>query len=420
MEIQISAFGALIGLLIAIFLITKKITPTYCLMIGALAGGLLGGADITQVIEIMFEGAKDMVPSILRILASGILAGALMKTKSAEKMADVIIRKIGQKWALFALALASLTLCSIGVFVDITIITVAPIGIAIGKKTGIHTSAILLAMIGGGKAGNVISPNPNTLVTAEAFHVDFLQLIAKNVIPALSALVITIILASFLAKRMNVNKKYDDSTEDKENNLPSIWRALFGPFIVVCLLSLRPIFHIAIDPMIALALGGISCCVATRNRKHLKENMEYGLEQVIGVAILLLGTGTLAGVIGNSDLQIQTVQFLNDVKMPAFLLAPVAGILMAGATASTTAGAAIASQTFGSSLLASGVSTIGAASMVHAGATVLDSLPHGSFFYATAGCMKMNTKNRLKLIPFEACIGLTTTLVASLLYFFFG
>lgn len=69
------------------------------------------------------------------------------------------------------------------------------------------------------------------------------------------------------------------------------------------------------------------------------------------------------------------------------LLAPIAGILMAGATASTTAGA-----------------------------TVIDSLPHGSFFHATGGAVGLEIKERMKLIPYEMCVGLTSTVVAVMMY----
>ena len=37
-----SALAAVIGLVIAILLIVKKVSPVYSLMLGALAGGLLG------------------------------------------------------------------------------------------------------------------------------------------------------------------------------------------------------------------------------------------------------------------------------------------------------------------------------------------------------------------------------------------
>ncbi|MPN59201.1 hypothetical protein SDC9_206921 [bioreactor metagenome] len=54
--------------------------------------------------------------------------------------------------------------------------------------------------------------------------------------------------------------------------------------------------------------------------------------------------------------------------------------------------------------------------MVHAGATVLDHLPHGSFFHATAGATNMSIGDRLKLIPYESLIGLSMTIVSTIMW----
>lgn len=48
--------------------------------------------------------------------------------------------------------------------------------------------------------------------------------------------------------------------------------------------------------------------------------------------------------------------------------------------------------------------------------TVVDSLPHGSFFHATGGAVNMNISERMKLIAFEAIVGLTSTIVAVLMF----
>ena len=44
MTYQFTTLGAMIGLAIAIFLIIKKVQPAYSLILGALIGGLVGGA----------------------------------------------------------------------------------------------------------------------------------------------------------------------------------------------------------------------------------------------------------------------------------------------------------------------------------------------------------------------------------------
>ena len=416
---EFTTLGAIIGLALAIVLIILKVHPAYSLILGALVGGLIGGGGLVTTVNTMVSGASSMMSSVLRIMTSGVLAGALIKTGSAQKIAETIVDKMGQKLALAAIALATMIICAVGVFVDISVITVAPIALAIGKKAGLSKQSLLLAMIGGGKAGNIVSPNPNTIAASEAFGVDLTSLMFKNIVPALLALVVTILLATLLSKKKNGLAVAQSDIESSDAKLPGFLPAILGPLVVIVLLALRPLAGVTIDPLIALPTGGLICMLVTGQIRNVVKITEFGLSKVVGVSILLIGTGTIAGVIKASALQYDMIDLLEALNMPAFVLAPLAGILMAGATASTTAGATIASQTFAGTLIASGVPALSAGAMIHAGATVVDSLPHGSFFHATGGSVNLTIKDRMKLIPFEACVGLTATLGSVLMFLLF-
>jgi len=417
MEIQVTALGAILGLFIAIILIFLKIPAVYGLFIGALAGGILGGATLAETIELMISGAQDMMTAILRILAAGILAGVLIETGGAESIARTIINKIGETRALFALALATLILTAVGVFVDIAVITVAPIALIIAKDAKLSKTAILLAMIGGGKAGNVMSPNPNTIALSDAFATPLTSVMLAGVIPGIVALFMTYFLSKRLTKK-GIKVAFNDTSEDEriETELPSFIAALAGPLTAVVLLSFRPIFNIEIDPMVALPLGGVVGSICMGQLKGIVNQAKFGLSKMTNVAVLLIGTGLIAGVITNSTLGEVLIDFISDMGIPVYLLAPLAGILMSGATASTTSGAIVAGQVFNTTLLDSGISGIAGAAMIHAGSTVLDHMPHGSFFHATGGSVQMTFKDRLRLVPYESLIGLTTTVVSVLIF----
>lgn len=98
------------------------------------------------------------------------------------------------------------------------------------------------------------------------------------------------------------------------------------------------------------------------------------------------------------------------------LLAPLSGAIMSGATALTTAGATVASASFGQTILAAGIPAVWGAVMINAGATVLDHLPHGSFFHATGGSVEMTIKQRMRLIPYETLVGLVLTIGSTVAY----
>lgn len=416
MDVQITTLGALLGLVVAIVLIIKKVQPVYSLILGAVVGGLVGGAGLTGTVNVMISGAKDIMPAILRIVTSGVLAGVLIKTGAAAKIADQIIKSLGEKRALFAIALSTMILTAVGVFIDVAVITVAPIALAIAKKLGYSPMVILLAMIGGGKGGNLVSPNPNTIAAAENFGVELSSLMVANIVPAIVGLIVTVILATLLNRKYKGEKETNIEEEIEEVELPSFFSAIVGPVVTIILLALRPLTGISIDPLIALPVGGIIGVLVMGKGKNINEYLTFGLSKMMPVAILLIGTGTVAGIIKASGLQATTIGILNALNMPAFLLAPISGILMCAATASTTSGSTIASATFSEVIVGVGISPIGGAAMVHAGATVLDHLPHGSFFHATAGATSMSIGQRLKLIPYESLVGLSMTLVSTIIW----
>ena len=150
MEYDFNTIGALLGLAVSIVLIICKVQPAYSLILGALIGGIIGGGGLVTTVDTMVSGAASMMSSVLRILTSGILAGALIKTGSEEKIAETIVEKLGEKRAVAAISIATMIICAVGVFIDISVITVAPIALAIGKKAGLSKCGVLLAMIGGG------------------------------------------------------------------------------------------------------------------------------------------------------------------------------------------------------------------------------------------------------------------------------
>lgn len=428
-----SSLAAIIGLALAIVLIIKKISPVYSLMIGALAGGFLGCGSLVGTVSEMFEGVKSITPAILRILAAGVLSGALIRSRAAESIAESIVRRLGPRFVFLSLALATMILCAVGVFVDVAVITVAPVALALASRLGLSRGKVLLALIGGGKCGNIMSPNPNTIIAAENYGAPLSSVMAAGIIPALIGLLVTVyiivpLLPSGKARAAGIAASKgtagsegmagSEGTAGSEGaageKLPSFLASIAGPLFTIALLSLRPLFGIVIDPMIALPLGGIVTLAATRSLNITSESIEYGLSKMAPVALLLIGTGTIAGVISASDMKDVVISWLTGWNVSGMFMAPLSSILMSAATASTTAGATIASASFSDAILETGLAGLWGAALTNAGATVLDHLPHGSFFHASAGSVSMQFKERLSLIPFESLIGLTLTLTTIL------
>ena len=413
-----SALAALIGLLLSIVLILRKLSPVYSLMLGALVGGLLAGWGMQTTVAHMIVGVQDISKAIVRILAAGVLTGMLVKTGAASTIARSIIKALGEKYIYLALALSAMLLTAMGVFIDVAVITIAPIAIIMGSKLRLSKFKLLLAMIGGGKCGNILSPNPNTIVAAENFDAPLSSVMAAGIVPALIGLAVTVFLIIPLMPKGDLME--GELADDKEDDLPPLWRSIIGPIVTIVLLALRPIAKIEIDPMIALPVGGVVGILATGQWKNMGKCFAYGLEKMSGIAILLVGTGALAGIIQASDIKEVLVSALAGWSNGGTFMAPIAGALMSAASASTTAGATIASASFADAIIAAGVAAVWGAAMVNAGATILDHLPHGSFFHATGGSMGFTVKERLKLIPYESIVGLVLTIGTVAMYMILG
>ena len=429
-----SALAAVIGLLLSIVLIIKKVSPVFSLMLGAIVGGLLAGWGLETTVTHMIGGVKDITPAIVRILAAGVLTGMLVKTGAATTIAKSIIKALGEKYIYLALAISAMILTGMGVFIDVAVITIAPIAIIMGYRLRLSKFKLLLAMIGGGKCGNILSPNPNTIIAAENFDAPLSSVMAAGIVPALIGLIVTVFVIVPLIpkgdlmgeeakgeKAPHETSAVGDPEEAKgEEDLPALWRSLLGPIVTIILLALRPIAGIVIDPMIALPVGGVVGIIATGKWCETAACLSYGLEKMSGIAILLVGTGTLAGIIKASAIKDVLVGMLAGWSNGGTFMAPIAGALMSAATASTTAGATIASASFGEAILAAGVTAVWGAAMTNAGATTLDHLPHGSFFHATGGSMGFSVNERLRLIPYETLVGLILTLGSIGMYFNVG
>lgn len=408
-----SALAAFIGLVLAIVLIIRKVSPVYSLMLGALAGGLLSGIGLESTVQTMLSGVKDITPAILRILAAGVLSGALIKTGAAASISRSVVKGLGRKHVYLAVAFSAMLLTAVGVFIDVAVLTVAPIAMMLGKDLSLPRFKLLFAMIAGGKCGNVMSANPNTIIAAENYDAALSSVMVAGIVPAIVVLLVTVyVILPLMPSPKMLTADYELSEKSENSSLPSFLASVSGPLAAIVLLALRPLLDIVIDPIIALPVGGLVTILTTRSFKKAGESISFGLEKMSVVAILLVGTGTIAGIIKASEIKDVLISLLSGWDAGSVVMAPLSAVLMSAATASTTAGATIASASFSETVLGAGISPVWGAAMTNAGATVLDHLPHGSFFHATGGSVGMSIKERMKLIPYESLVGLLLTLMS--------
>ncbi|MEC3883372.1 SLC13 family permease [Halobacillus sp. HZG1] len=415
MNSEVSILGVLVAMAVTILLIFRRINPTYAMMAGAFTGGMVGGIEVAATLDYMLEGAQLLTPAVLRILAAGILVGVLIESGAANVIANTIVEKMGETRALLAITVSTLVLTAVGVFIAAAVITVAPIALMIAKRTEVSRLSILLAVVCGARAGNLMSPNPNTIAASESFSIPLTEVMFAGLGPAAVGAIFTY----FIAKKVNdKGSKVKEIKEERavEENQPTFLAAISGPIFAIGILSLQPLLDIKVDSLLALPAGGLFGVMVMRKTKKMKSYMSSGLEKMSGISILILGTGTLAGIIVNSSLNQIIMSGLNTFQLPISLIAPLSGSFMSLATASATSSVAISSNVFGEVLLENGVSALAGAMMINAGAVAFDFLPHGPLFHISRDSFYMDMKERIKALPYEALIGILLVLVSTIIY----
>ncbi|WP_125772057.1 GntP family permease [Companilactobacillus furfuricola] len=421
----IAWWAALIGLALAIILILLKINPVYSLMIGAIIGCLIGGMDLVQTTDIVIKGGSSVMGTIVRVISAGVLAGVMMESGAANVIARSIVKNFNDRLVIFALALSALVLTAVGIFIPVAVLIVAPIALEVGQKMHYSKLSLLVALSGGGKAGNIISPNPNTIAAAKGFNVDLAQVMIADFVPAVVGLIVTVILANIVKNKGTFVPEDMKFTVAESKDLPSLKSAIVTPLVAIVLLLITPVGDILgikalaginLDAMYILPIAGLAGALAMKRGKKFIEYMAKGLGRMTDVVMILIGAGAIAGLIGASDLPQKVVEVVKTAGVSGTFLAPIAGILMAAATASTSTGVILASNSFSKSILSFGISGTGAAAMVHTGATVIDQLPHGNYFHVTAKAVKMDFKERMSVVFWEMLVGLSMTIVATLMY----
>ncbi|MFZ2464745.1 MAG: Na+/H+ antiporter NhaC family protein [Caldibacillus thermoamylovorans] len=427
--IHISWIGALSGLLLAIIFILFKLSPTYSLILGAIAGAFIGGAGFSDSVSILISGTQSVMGTVVRIIAAGVFAGVMMESGAAETIAKVIVDKLGGTKAMLSLALATMIITAVGVFIPVAVLIVAPIALSVGNKMGYSKVALLVALSGGGKAGNIISPNPNTIAAAGGFNLDVNQVMLAGFVPAVFGVIVTVFLASRIKFKGTKVTDLEVAELEKANttNLPSFLKALITPIIAIVLLMISPVgsilgvdflANLKIDSLFILPFAAVVGSIALGKKKQILDYCSAGLDRMTPTILIIIGAGAIGGLITASNLPEKVVSLVEASGISGVFLAPIAGTLMAAATASTSTGVILATGSFSQAILNTGVAPLSAAVMTHAGATVIDHLPHGTYFHVTRNAMNISMKDRMTVVLYESIVGLTMTIVATILYGF--
>ncbi|AWW33656.1 GntP family permease [Mannheimia varigena] len=324
-----------VAIIIMIYMIAKlKVHPFLALMSISLALALLAGLPLAKIPSIVGEGFSNTFKSIGIVIIFGAIIGTILeKTGAALKLADMVVKVVGQKRPELAMLIMGWVV-GIPVFCDSGFVVLNPIREAIRKKILANPVGMAVALSAGLYAAHVfIPPTPGPIAAAGAVGLshNLLLVIGMGVVVSIPVLIASYFFAKYIGKQVSVSEEAEadkiisQSYEDllkHYGKLPSGFLSLAPIFVPIILMALGSIAKIAGvsgnfgtflqsvgNPIIALAVGVVFAIflLASSGKMAEFDSLTNDTLKLVGPILFITAAG---GVLGNVITQAGFVDYI--------------------------------------------------------------------------------------------------------------
>jgi len=320
-----------VAIVAMILLISKlKVHPFLAIMGISLLLAIVAGIPLTQIPGIIGAGFSGTFTSIGIVIILGAFIGTVLeKTGAALKLADMVIRLVGEKNPQLAIELMGWVV-SIPVFCDSGFVILNPIRKALVKRTGVSSVAMTVCLSCGLYISHVfIPPTPGPIAAAQTLGVgeNLLLVIGLGVLCSILPLIAGLIYAKIIGKKIKsadelggadeVVKTYEE-LKAEYGKLPGGWNAIAPLVVPILLMALSSVSSMAKwsgwladgltflgTPIMALAVGTVLAIVQLFTAGKQKDfyNLTNDTLKTVGPILFVTAAGGVLGkVISSSDM----------------------------------------------------------------------------------------------------------------------
>ena len=331
-----------IAIILMIVMISKfKVHPFLALMSISLVLAVVAGIDLSRIPAMIGVGFSGTFKSIGIVIIFGTIIGTVLeKTGAALKLADMVVKLVGQRRPELAMLIMGWVV-GIPVFCDSGFVVLNSIREALYKKISASPVAMSVALSGGLYASHVfIPPTPGPIAAAGTLGLggNLLLVIIMGTVVSVPVLVAVYFFSKSIAKSVTISDKEADATitasyEEllkKFGTLPSGFLSLapiIMPIIFMAVGSvidvlakqgmldkaaiLPKIFLFLGNPIIALAIGVIFCVFLLAETKKMRE-FDHITNESLKIAGPILFITAAGGVLGNVITEAGFVNFIKE------------------------------------------------------------------------------------------------------------
>ena len=362
--------AAVVGIAILLILIIRfKLHPIISMMLSAVIIGVGAGMPLSMISETVEKGVGKTLQGIALLVGLGSMFGGILEASGgAQKIAETLIDKFGQKKAGWALGITGLVIGTT-VFFEAGVVVLIPLVFSVvrtTKKSTLYYAIPLLAGLASGYA--FVPPSAGSVLTANALDVNLGMMIMVGVPTAIiSMLIAGIIWGGFIGNKIFAALPEDgNETVHSEKELPPFGLVLSVVLIPLVLILLGTISkYVAIPQSVADILGFIgkpffALTIATLAAMYflgirrgftgaqIKAIFDKSLKPTGMILLVIASGGVIRWMLQDSGLGNIIGPILESSSMPLILVAFLSALLVRASV-----GSSIVAMTMASGIMAS-------------------------------------------------------------------
>ena len=405
--------AAAVGIIVLLLLIIKfKLHPVISMMIAAIIIGVGAGMPLTMISSTVEKGVGKTLQGIALLVGLGSMFGGILEVSGgAQRIAQTLIDKLGQKKAGVALGITGLVIGTT-VFFEAGVVVLIPLAFSVAKQTKKSTLYYAIPLLAGLAIGYAfVPPSAGSVLVADSLGVNLGVMIMVGVPTALICMVVAgVIWGRFIGDKVftklpvNVQEIKEDSKE-----LP--------PFGLVLGVILIPLVLILISTISKYFLG----IRRGYTGEQLKKILDHSLRPVGMILLVIASGGVIRWMLQDSGLGEIIGPALEKSGMPLIIVAFLIALLVRASVGSSMVAMTMASGIMATMPAVMATSMLYRAAMCCAicgGATALSHV-NDAGFWLVGTFLEIDEKTTLKSwTVMETLIGVTSLIVSLIISIF--
>ncbi len=435
--------AAAVGIVVLLLLIIKfKLHPVISMMIAAIIIGVGAGMPLTMISDTVEKGVGKTLQGIALLVGLGSMFGGILEVSGgAQRIAQTLIDKLGQKKAGVALGITGLVIGTT-VFFEAGVVVLIPLAFSVAKQTKKSTLYYAIPLLAGLASGYAfVPPSAGSVLVADSLGVNLGVMIMVGIPTALICMVVAgVIWGSFIGDKVFTKLPVNvEEIKDEPKELPPfglVLGVILIPLVLILISTISKYLPIPANVQNVLAFIGkpfLALTIATLaamyflgikrgyTGEQLKKILDHSLRPVGMILLVIASGGVIRWMLQDSGLGEIIGPALEKSGMPLILVAFLIALLVRASVGSSMVAMTMASGIMATMPAVMATSVLYRAAMCCAicgGATALSHV-NDAGFWLVGTFLEIDEKTTLKSwTVMETLIGVTALIVSLIISIF--